>query len=354
MIGGDDHVSARSAGRAASLVTTRQPALAGAEPQAGAARRRRNSSRLATTCAPRRSTHRSQFLGDVVVVALEAAARDAVGVGEPCSSSSDSSLTRWHQRIGRGATSRASSIRIATPPRLAHWSRDVGRARALGGVAASPRRRHRGAIDWFDTVLGAVPGSPGGYYHDVRHVGWVVRHIASIAADHPLTTSTPWWPPAFFHDAVYDPTQHDNEAESAATGRTRVGRHRMDGSRSCRHVRRPGDGDCDPRPGSGVDRDTAVLLAADLAVLAAEPARYADYATAVRREYAHVDDGSVAGRSCCRAAQAARAPPPLRALSSASTSGSAGRAPTSPRSWLRSPSERSVRRLSDGELSGGG
>ena len=40
----------------------------------------------------------------------------------------------------------------------------------------------------------------------------------------------------------------------------------------------------------GVDRDTAVLLAADLAVLAAEPSRYADYATAVRREYAHVDD----------------------------------------------------------------
>ena len=40
----------------------------------------------------------------------------------------------------------------------------------------------------------------------------------------------------------------------------------------------------------GADRDTAVLLAADLGVLAAEPARYADYANAVRREYSHVDD----------------------------------------------------------------
>ena len=40
----------------------------------------------------------------------------------------------------------------------------------------------------------------------------------------------------------------------------------------------------------GVDRDTAALLAADLAVLAAEPARYADYSRAVRREYAHLDD----------------------------------------------------------------
>ena len=41
---------------------------------------------------------------------------------------------------------------------------------------------------------------------------------------------------------------------------------------------------------AGADRDTAVLLAADLGVLAAEPARYADYANAVRREYSHVDD----------------------------------------------------------------
>jgi predicted metal-dependent HD superfamily phosphohydrolase len=40
----------------------------------------------------------------------------------------------------------------------------------------------------------------------------------------------------------------------------------------------------------GADRETAVLLAADLAVLAAEPSRYAEYASAVRREYAHVDD----------------------------------------------------------------
>ncbi len=36
--------------------------------------------------------------------------------------------------------------------------------------------------------------------------------------------------------------------------------------------------------------DTQVLLAADLAILATEPARYSNYVTAVRREYAHVDD----------------------------------------------------------------
>jgi predicted metal-dependent HD superfamily phosphohydrolase len=38
------------------------------------------------------------------------------------------------------------------------------------------------------------------------------------------------------------------------------------------------------------DTDTAVLLAADLAVLAAEPAAYSDSVRKIRREYAHLDD----------------------------------------------------------------
>ena len=39
-----------------------------------------------------------------------------------------------------------------------------------------------------------------------------------------------------------------------------------------------------------VDVDRAVLFAADLAVLAASPGSYSDYARNVRREYAHVGD----------------------------------------------------------------
>ena len=43
---------------------------------------------------------------------------------------------------------------------------------------------------------------------------------------------------------------------------------------------------------------TAVVLDADLAILAAEPARYEAYVTGVRAEYAHVDDeGWRAGRA---------------------------------------------------------
>jgi predicted metal-dependent HD superfamily phosphohydrolase len=153
-------------------------------------------------------------------------------------------------------------------------------------------QRHLGvspvAIEWFDTVLGAYRAE-GRHYHGVRHVAWVVRHVEALAADHPVDDLDGTVAAAFFHDAVYEPTRDDNEAESAAMVERAV-REIGWSERACRHVAdlvmATARHDVE-----GVDRDTAVLLAADLAVLAAEPSRYADYATAVRREYAHIDDG---------------------------------------------------------------
>jgi predicted metal-dependent HD superfamily phosphohydrolase len=152
-------------------------------------------------------------------------------------------------------------------------------------------QRHLGmspvSAEWFDTVLGAHRAE-GRHYHGVRHVAWVVRHVEAIAADHPVGDLDGTVAAAFFHDVVYDPTRHDNEAESAAMAARAVGEIGWPDP-ACRHV-----GDLVMATAThdleGVDRDTAVLLAADLAVLAAEPSRYAEYATAVRREYAHVDD----------------------------------------------------------------
>jgi predicted metal-dependent HD superfamily phosphohydrolase len=49
---------------------------------------------------------------------------------------------------------------------------------------------------------------------------------------------------------------------------------------------------------AGSDLETALLIAADLSVLAADPAGYADYARNVRREYGHVSDADwITGRS---------------------------------------------------------
>ena len=160
-------------------------------------------------------------------------------------------------------------------------------------------QRHLGtsevATEWFDTVLGAYRAD-GRHYHGVRHVAWVVRHVESIAADHPVDDLDGTVAAAFFHDAIYEPTRHDNEAESAAMAERAV-REIGWTDAACRHVAEMVMATAG-HDVEGADRYTAVLLAADLAVLAAEPSRYADYATAVRREYAHVDDdGWRAGRS---------------------------------------------------------
>ncbi len=164
-------------------------------------------------------------------------------------------------------------------------------------VLAWQRHLGTGAVadTWFERVL-ARHREPWRHYHTDRHVAWVLRHLESFARRGLVDDEGAVAAAGFFHDLVYEPRRHDNERASADVARTglaelgwppeRVERvaamieatehHRLDDA----------------------DRDTAALLAADLAVLAAEPARYADYVRAVRREYAHVDDeGWTAGRS---------------------------------------------------------
>ena len=51
---------------------------------------------------------------------------------------------------------------------------------------------------WFDTVLGAYRAE-GRQYHGVRHVAWVVHHVQSIAADHPVVDIDATVAAAFFH-----------------------------------------------------------------------------------------------------------------------------------------------------------
>jgi predicted metal-dependent HD superfamily phosphohydrolase len=101
---------------------------------------------------------------------------------------------------------------------------------------------------------------------------------------------------AFFHDAIYDPTASDNEAASARLAADALAGLGWDLGR-CAEVASMIEATA-RHDVEGVAHDAACLLAADLAVLAAEPARYGDYVRAVRREYAHVDDDAWrAGRS---------------------------------------------------------
>jgi predicted metal-dependent HD superfamily phosphohydrolase len=160
-------------------------------------------------------------------------------------------------------------------------------------------QRHVGmspvAADWLDSVL-AFHREPTRHYHDVGHVAWVVRHVLTLADRVVLDDVDATVAAAFFHDAVYDPQRSDNEATSARVAERSLGEIGWTDARCARvaeMVLATAHHDV-----ADADIDTCVLLAADLGVLAAEPSRYGEYATAVRREYAHVDDEAWrAGRS---------------------------------------------------------
>lgn len=158
-------------------------------------------------------------------------------------------------------------------------------------------QRHLGvsptATDWFESILDRHR-SAGRYYHDTRHITWVVRHVATMATytdDLDAVVAA-----GFFHDVVYEAARSDNEAASGRLAALAVTEFGWDAARRdhvMAMIEATATHDVD-----AADADTQVLLAADLAVLATEPARYADYVRAVRREYAHVSDADwLVGRS---------------------------------------------------------
>ncbi len=143
----------------------------------------------------------------------------------------------------------------------------------------------RPAAQWLESVLGHHR-SAGRHYHDTRHVRWVVRHVTALAShtdDLGAVVAA-----AFFHDVIYEVTRTDNEWASGRLADRALTELDWQAAR-CDHVvamiEATATHDVDL-----ADADTQVLLAADLAVLAAEPTRYADYVRSVRREYAHVSD----------------------------------------------------------------
>lgn len=130
-------------------------------------------------------------------------------------------------------------------------------------------------------------------YHTVDHLTEVLDHVGELAAE--ADDAEAVLLAAWFHDAVYDPSGDgggdiggDNEERSAELAErvlTEAGRPAETVAEVARLVRLTATHD----PAEG-DRNGAVLCDADLAVLAADPGRYAAYAAAVREEYAAVPD----------------------------------------------------------------
>lgn len=136
------------------------------------------------------------------------------------------------------------------------------------------------AVDAAFDDLVARYGEPHRRYHTLEHLTETLALVDG--GDVELAV--------WFHDVIYDTATNDSEARSADYAVESL--HRLGAPDDVvTEVRRlvlltaghvVDDGDDDGR----------TLVAADLAILSADPERYDRYARDVRAEYAHVDDAS--------------------------------------------------------------
>ena len=142
--------------------------------------------------------------------------------------------------------------------------------------------------DLRDRLLGAYVSRHG--YHDATHLAEVVARLEELGrGGDPVLLLAAW-----FHDAVYD-GQAGAEERSAQLAETELaadGSAGLDVAEVARLVRLTEHHDAEP----GDDRGEA-LCDADLAILAADPDRYREYAAGVRTDYAAYPDADFrAGR----------------------------------------------------------
>jgi predicted metal-dependent HD superfamily phosphohydrolase len=130
-------------------------------------------------------------------------------------------------------------------------------------------------------------------YHNLGHVASVLQWIETLqgCAACPDAVRLAGW----FHDVIYDPRLSDNEERSADYAGTALAELSVDPGLA-KNVERlillTKTHEVEPH-----DRDGEVLLDADLAILGAPAAEYAEYARAIRQEYAWVpEDAYRSGR----------------------------------------------------------
>lgn len=146
-----------------------------------------------------------------------------------------------------------------------------------------------------DRLLEAY-GDPRRGYHDTRHLTEVLDRVAellgagSAGVDADTVLLAAW-----FHDAVYDGAE-DDEERSARLARRELAGAGLPAALSD-EVARLVRVTARHRPAAD-DPGGQLLCDADLAILAAPPERYREYVDGVRREYAGVPDAAFrAGRA---------------------------------------------------------
>ncbi len=131
---------------------------------------------------------------------------------------------------------------------------------------------------------------PHRHYHSVAHLASVMATAEELMSEVDVADPAAVRLALFFHDAIYDPRSSTNETASAALAGETLTVLGLPPAQTAA-VERLILSTADHEPSAESDSaDAAVVLDADLAVLSAEPARYAAYVTGVRAEYAHVDE----------------------------------------------------------------
>jgi predicted metal-dependent HD superfamily phosphohydrolase len=121
-------------------------------------------------------------------------------------------------------------------------------------------------------------------YHDLTHLREVLERLEELDADTTAVVLAAW-----FHDAVYDGADDDEERSAQWAERALPAAYADEVARLVRMTvhHRPAADDAAGR----------ALSDADLGILAADPERYAEYVAGVRADFAHVSDADFrAGR----------------------------------------------------------
>lgn len=128
---------------------------------------------------------------------------------------------------------------------------------------------------------------PDRRYHDLRHLDECLAAASRLDAEavHPAEVDLA----IFFHDAIQDPQVGGDEARSADLAHAALvtaGVAPQATDRIAAAIRAT-DHRADP---AALPVDSMIVVDADLAILAAAPARFAEYERDVRHEYAWVDE----------------------------------------------------------------
>jgi len=132
------------------------------------------------------------------------------------------------------------------------------------------------------------------YYHTLKHIYHVLKIIDNLQA-HTTNLATVQLA-AWFHDVVYDTKAQNNEERSAAVAcelLSSLGIPPSNISAVTRLIINTKN-----HQAAADDFDSQVLLDADLAILAANPVQYREYANSIRQEYAWVSEAEyIVGRA---------------------------------------------------------